>query len=80
MELGTQNLTAIRVGKLIAAKRRGINMTQAGLAAEVGVTPGAVGQWESGRTLPTTARLVRVARRLGIAWNEIEAIYRETAA
>ena len=37
------------------------NLSQAALAAKIGVTRGAVGQWETGATEPSDANLRRVA-------------------
>lgn len=41
--------------------RKARGMSQRQLANEVGVSPGAVAQWELGATTPTTANLVALA-------------------
>lgn len=45
--------------------RRG-NRTQADLAAAIGVTPAAVGHWETGRFFPGRAVLPRLAEALHV--------------
>ena len=74
---------AIAFGELIREYRaKGtVTYTQATLAEALDppVTPGAVGQWEAGLTLPTTSRQMALVRLLGIPWNKVEAIYRRAA-
>lgn len=54
-----QPASALRV----ARKRAGL--TQAALAALVGVTPAAIAAMEAGRIVPTLARASRIAHALG---------------
>jgi transcriptional regulator with XRE-family HTH domain len=60
----TPNLKAIAVGRRIADKREQKGYTQATLAARINVTGGAVAQYETGRTIPRTPRLERIALEL----------------
>lgn len=48
----------------IKKNRELLNFTQEGLAAEVGVTQGAVSSWEKGLTFPSTKKLPKVAKAL----------------
>lgn len=41
-------------------------ISQTELARAVGVTPGAVSQWERGKTMPNVTRLKKVADKLGV--------------
>lgn len=52
-------------GKVIQEWRLRSGITQDDVAAELGVTEGAVSQWETGRTTPTKARALRLDRMLG---------------
>lgn len=52
-------LNAIKKARLTAG------ITQVDLAAQLGVTNGAIGQWEKGITRPRPARLKRLAAILG---------------
>lgn len=46
-------------------------LSQTELAEKVGVTPGAVSQWESGATKPSAKRLKRLAKALKLSVDEI---------
>ena len=46
----------------IKTKRENANMTQIELANQLGVTQGAVSQWESGITKPTIDLMFRIAK------------------
>lgn len=48
--------------------------TSASVAAELGVTPGAVSQWASGLVLPSAKLLPALASALGCT---VDALYRE---
>src|SRR5215468_6774048 len=50
------------MGKRIAQAREDADLSQDELGALLGITGSAVSQWESGRTAPTRARLVEIAR------------------
>ncbi len=58
------NPKALAIGKRIAQKREQKGYSQAELAAKIGVTDGAVGQYETGRTVPRIPRLQRIAAEL----------------
>ena len=46
----------------IEKKRRANNMTQEQLASQIGVTNGAVSQWEKGRSKPGTGPLLKMSK------------------
>ncbi len=54
------------VGRRIRAERERLGLTQAQLAAGVGVSRSAVAQWETGRSGQVGANLARVAEVLGV--------------
>ncbi len=56
----------------IKAVRLAAGITQRGLARQLGVTPSAVAQWESGG-MPTTERLTAVALALGVSLDRLVA-------
>jgi transcriptional regulator with XRE-family HTH domain len=58
---------ATGLGERIRDARRAIGLTQAQLAAAVGVTRSAVAQWETGRAGQVGANLARVAAALGVS-------------
>ncbi|MBB6108164.1 Uncharacterized protein YjbI, contains pentapeptide repeats [Mucilaginibacter lappiensis] len=57
------------IGNKIAGARKKINMSQAGLAAHVFVSPQAVGKWERGESLPDIITLNQLAKILGVDLN-----------
>lgn len=57
---------ALAVGKRIAEARNKVGLSQAALAGKVGVTLGAIGQYEIGRNLPRLKRLEAIAEVLGV--------------
>ena len=57
---------AKELGRRIQAAREQRRLTQAKLAAELGVTDNAVTQWETGRAVPRAERLEKIASSLGV--------------
>ena len=57
----------IRRARFQAAARSGRAVTQTALAKAVGVTPGAVSQWENGTTEPNLSVLPKLAQALGVS-------------
>ena len=51
---------------VIRPLREKSGMTQRKLAADIGVSPGAVAQWELGTTQPTADNLVALADAFGV--------------
>jgi transcriptional regulator with XRE-family HTH domain len=54
------------LGRRIRSERERLGMTQAQLAAEIGVSRSAVAQWETGRSGQVGGNLARVAEALGM--------------
>ena len=54
------------LGPRIAALRRDAGLSQAELAARLGVSPSAMGMYEQGRREPSAQLLVALARELGV--------------
>jgi transcriptional regulator with XRE-family HTH domain len=54
----------MRMGEKIRILREQIGITQKQLAQAIGVDASAVSLWESGKTQPTVANLVRIAEVL----------------
>ena len=50
----------------IRAARQHSGLSQRALAHALGVTPGAVGHWETGRTTPSARHLLELAGRIGL--------------
>ena len=61
----------IKIGKFIAACRKGQGMTQAVLAEKLGVSDRAVSKWETGRSLPDTGIMLELCALLEINVNEL---------
>jgi transcriptional regulator with XRE-family HTH domain len=55
------------IGQRIKIARQRTKLTQASLAKTLGVTPGAVAQWETDRTTPDNNRISEVADAIGIS-------------
>lgn len=58
------------VAARLAAGREALGLTQAELAAQLGVARSALGNWETGRTLPDVAAMASLAERhsLSLDW------------
>lgn len=54
-----------KIGKHLAALRRGAGMTQEALAGRIGVTNKTVSRWETGRYLPDIEALALLAKEFG---------------
>jgi transcriptional regulator with XRE-family HTH domain len=54
------------IGDLIRLKRKEAKLTQRALAKKIGVSAGAVGQWETDVSLPTAENMAAVKEILGI--------------
>jgi transcriptional regulator with XRE-family HTH domain len=59
------------IGQMIRDARIRKGMTQAGLAETIGVSQGAVGQWEQGMTIPRPKHIVRLSTLLDIPVEEL---------
>lgn len=57
--------------KTIEKARKAKGMTQEQLAKLLGITQGAVAQWENGLTHPSFPMLPKVAAALGVTVNEL---------
>jgi len=57
----------MKLGALIRSLRTEQKLSQRALAARIGVTGGAVAQWEQGETIPTSANLEAMSRVLGFS-------------
>lgn len=57
---------SVAIGRRVAEARNLRDISQTALAAAVGVSRGAVGQWESGETAPTTENLSAAAVELRV--------------
>ena len=55
----------------ITEMRKRLNLSQGDLANQIGVTQGAVSQWESGFTNPTLETLVKIAAVLRCTVDEL---------
>lgn len=59
------------MGCNIRKARKAVGIKQGELARLVGVTSGAVSQWEKGRTLPGAEKLKRIAEALNTTVDEL---------
>ena len=57
----------METGKVIAERRKALQLTQAELAEEIGVSPQAVSRWESGKNLPDLDKLPDIAEALKVS-------------
>lgn len=64
-------LDTVRIGKYIAEKRRGLGLTQQGLADRLNVTNKAVSKWETGQGAPDIGTLPQLAAVLQVTADEI---------
>lgn len=61
----------MNLGKMILELRKQKNVTQEGLAAELGVTAAAVSKWENGYTLPDVLMLCALADYFQVTTDEL---------
>jgi transcriptional regulator with XRE-family HTH domain len=59
------------IGQMIRDARIKKGMTQADLADNIGVSQGAVGQWEQGMTIPRPKHIIRISTLLDIPVEEL---------
>ena len=59
------------MGRLIAAKRKELGLTQQELAAKMGVTDKAVSKWERDLSCPDVGTLPRLAQIFGLSTDEL---------
>jgi uncharacterized protein YjbI with pentapeptide repeats len=57
------------IGDKIATARKKSNLSQAGLAQQISISPQAVGKWERGESMPDIPTLNRLAEILGVDLN-----------
>ncbi len=61
----------VRFGQMIRKKRKEFDLTQEKLAEIIGVTPGAIGQFERGETMPNSENLIALIRYLHLNPQEV---------
>jgi transcriptional regulator with XRE-family HTH domain len=70
----------LRQGETMRKVRTMRGMSIHELAEAVGVTDGAVSQWETGRFSPRSAMQVRIAKALDVPWSMLFALDAEAVA
>ena len=60
-----------KIGKLIAKKRKELNMTQLDLADKLYVTNKTVSRWEKGNYMPDLSMIVSLSEILGVSTYEL---------
>ena len=58
-------------GEKLAAARNKINLTQAGLAEKIDVSPQAISLWERDATLPDTGHLIKLSKELDVSLDQL---------
>ncbi len=61
----------IRIGTNIAAHRKRVGLTQAGLAEKLNYSDKAVSKWERGESVPDVLTIIQLAEQLGITVNDL---------
>ena len=61
----------IQIGANIAAYRKRVNLTQAGLAAQLNYSDKAVSKWERGESMPDVVTLVQLAELFGVTVQDL---------
>ena len=61
----------LKIGKFIAERRKGENLTQFELAEKLGVTDRAVSKWETGRAMPDSSIMLELCAILKITVNDL---------
>ena len=61
----------VKIGKFIAERRKGANLTQMQLAEKLGITDRAVSKWETGKAMPDSALMLELCSVLKITVNDL---------
>ena len=61
----------VKIGKFISDCRKKQNLTQAGLAEQLGITDRAISKWETGRALPDSSIMLDLCKILKISVNDL---------
>ena len=61
----------VKIGKFIAERRKGVNLTQAQLAEKLCITDRAVSKWERGLTMPDSSIMLELCTILKITVNDL---------
>ena len=61
----------IKIGKFIAQRRKGVNLTQMQLAEKLNITDRAVSKWETGKALPDSSLMLELCDILKITVNDL---------
>ena len=61
----------LRIGKNIAAYRKNMGLTQAGLAEKLNYSDKAVSKWERGESIPDVLTLMQLSSQFGITVNDL---------
>lgn len=64
-------MNQVKIGKFIAERRRGVNLTQMQLAEKMNVTDRAVSKWETGKAMPDSSIMLDLCAVLGITVNDL---------
>ncbi|MBE6645465.1 MAG: helix-turn-helix domain-containing protein [Ruminococcaceae bacterium] len=61
----------IKIGKFIAERRKGVNLTQMQLSEKLGITDRAISKWECGKAMPDSSIMLELCDVLKISVNEL---------
>ncbi len=61
----------VKIGKFIAKRRKSVGLTQSVLAEKLGVSDRAVSKWETGKSMPDSALMLKLSSILEITVNEL---------
>ena len=61
----------VKIGKLIAERRKSVNLTQLQLAEVLGLTDRAISKWETGKSLPDSSVMLQLCGILKITVNDL---------
>ncbi len=61
----------VKIGKFIAERRKGENLTQMQLAEKLNITDRAVSKWERGKAMPDSSIMLELCNILNISVNEL---------
>ena len=64
-------MNQVKIGKFIAERRKGANLTQMQLAEKMNVTDRAVSKWETGKAMPDSSIMLDLCKILGITVNDL---------
>lgn len=71
MQIGSDTMDQLKIGRFIAEQRKAVGLTQFQLAEKLNITDRAVSKWERGKSLPDSSIMLELCEILQISVNDL---------